>query len=381
MILAAPSAARYRFPICMTRGGRRIFSSLKKRALRRRRRRIGRVFRRCPSVMGDFSDVCPYVPQGSTVGFNTAQYPDCPSEVGQSSNHVTFPGNQIGQYVSPVYRALMDTGIIPAPTATSGCNSSIGSCYNGEVSLPSYWRQELFRIDQSLSANAQANFRYIHDEYSNTVPVPQYGYTQNSFPTIQNRVYGPGLSMVAQFSYAASPSLIHNVNVGYTDSLITFANLPGSAVSLTRPAEIDGSSGLLPIFANGYGNKLPGIAISGNNAVYGGFGFAVDPGYMPWSHTNPIYSVTENTAWNWRKHAMQMGAQWVIFQRNQINGPIGAADRRYAGTADLQQPAVGVFDWQCLCGLCGVRHVWLRWAASFQQDSSQAKVLPALSDP
>ncbi|MBT9333136.1 TonB-dependent receptor [Paracidobacterium acidisoli] len=280
---------------------------------------------------GDFSDVCPYVNYGYSTAFSLAAYPDCPSAQDQNATHVTFPGNQIGgTNIAPVYRALMGTGIIPNPNAISGCNSTAGSCYNSEVSLPTYWREELFRIDQAIGDKTQASFRYIHDEYSNTVPVPQYGYVQNSFPTIQNRVYGPGLSMVARLISTFSPTLINDFTASYTDSTITFADIPGAAVYLARPAALSGTPGLGYIFNNGFGGKLPGIRIAGNNAAYGGFGFATDPGYMPWAHTNPVYSFSDSISKGFGRHALQFGAQWIIFQRNQINGPIGAA------TGDVQ---------------------------------------------
>jgi hypothetical protein len=71
--------------------------------------------------------------------------------------------------------------------------------------------------------------------------------------------------------------------------------------------------------------KIPGISIAGSNAEYGGLGFAVDPGYMPWEHSNPTYAVSDNITKELGRHSLQFGAQWIIFQRNQTNGPIGAA--------------------------------------------------------
>jgi hypothetical protein len=94
--------------------------------------------------------------------------------------------------------ALLGNGIFPLPNATSGCNSTGTSCFNGEVSLPTYWREELFRIDHVINAKWQVGFRYIHDEWDETTPVPQYATTQNTFPTIQNRFYAPGTSYVAR---------------------------------------------------------------------------------------------------------------------------------------------------------------------------------------
>src|SRR6202041_822823 len=308
---------------------------------------------------GDFSDVCPFIPFGSIAGYNRAAYPDCPGNSDQ------FPQ----QDISPIARAILNTGVIPNPTATSGCNSSIGSCYNAEVELPTYWREELFRIDHAINAANQVSFRYIHDEYSATTPTPQYGFVQNSFPTIQNRVHGPGLSLVAQWISTVSPTLVNSFNVSYTDSLLTFTDVPGNFVSLDRPAALNG---LGAIFDNGFGGKLPGIAIKGTNQAYGGFGFSVDPGYAPWEHTNPIYSLSDNTTKTLGRHNLQFGAQGVIFQRNQTNGPIGAA------TGDVQ--GLFTFSNQASANTTGNAFAdFLAWdndgggPSAFQQDSAQGK--------
>lgn len=302
---------------------------------------------------GDFSDVCPAVANGTTTTFSRAKYADCPdATLGGLNGTVptTFPSNQLtynsnlnpSSTLNPNAVAILNTGIIPLPTATSGCNSSGSSCYNGEVSLPTYWREELFRIDHAINSNWSANFRYIHDEWDETTPVPQYAYTQNSFPTIQNRFYAPGLSLVARVSGAFSPTFLNEFVASYTDEYITLRDVPGPGASLARPASLNGSCGttaaacpLGTIFDNNGAGidgvpKIPGISIAGNNAEYGGYGFAADPGYMPWEHTNPTYSFSDNLTKVFGRHNFQFGAQWMIFQRNQTNGPIGAA------TGDVQ---------------------------------------------
>ena len=292
---------------------------------------------------GDFSDVCPMLANGTFAAFSRAQYPDCPDTfLGNQppqtfvNNQFTYPGNT-GVLLNPNALAILSTGIFPLPNASSGCNTTGTACYLADVSLPTYWRQELLRIDHSLNANWQATFRYIHDSWNETTPVPQYAYTQNTFPTIQNSFYAPGQSIVARLSGAFSPTFLNEFVFSYTSSHITLDDVPGTGVTVARPASIDGpcsgvDSGcpLATIFDNnGVGTngvpKIPGISIAGNNAVYGGLGFAVDPGYMPWEHSNPVYSTADNLTKVLGRHSLQFGAQWVIFQRNQTNGPIGAA--------------------------------------------------------
>jgi hypothetical protein len=344
---------------------------------------------------GDFSDVCPAaLNENSSVDFNRTTYPDCP-ESGTELNGTpyTFANNQLtytasGQtetvFLNQNATALLGNGIFPLPNATSGCNSTGTACFNGEVSLPTYWREELFRIDHVINAKWQAGFRYIHDEWNETTPVPQYASTQNSFPTIQNRFYAPGTSYVARLTGAISPTFLNEFIASYTNSHITLADVAGSGVSLARPMALDESCtsaststqcGMRTIFNNG-STKMPGISIAGNNAEYGGYGFATDPGYMPWEHSNPTYSFADNLTKTWRRHNFQFGAQWVIFQRNQTNGPIGAATGDTQGLLTFSNLRGGtgnsfadfLYDYRDAYTPGGQGKV-----ATFQQDSGQGR--------
>ena len=347
---------------------------------------------------GDFSDVCPSVPTGGATQFSRTQYPDCPdSSLGKLSlgstpgtffnNQLNYPFNQ-NVALNNNALTLLNTGIFPLPNATSGCNSTGSACYNADISLPTYWREELFRIDQALNDKWQATFRYIHDEWDQTTPVPQYAFTQNSFATIQNRFYAPGLSLVARLTGAFSSTLLNELVVGYTDSQITLHDIAAPGVDIVRPASLSGpctdpqgiQCPLTTIFNNqGAGvdgvPKLPGVSIAGNNGEYGGLGFAVDPGYMPWEHTNPTYSISDNIDKTLGRHDLQIGALWVIFQRNQTNGPIGAATGDAQGIITFSNVletnstgnAFADFLYQGLAGSGGSP------ISSFEQDSAQAR--------
>ena len=334
---------------------------------------------------GDFSDVCPSVGPGESVAFSTAQYPDCPAanaQQGRVSGETlrTFPGNQMTQYISPTATAFLNAGIIPLPTATSGCNSSGTSCYNAEVTLPLYYREELFRIDHTINDKHVASFRYIHDEYSNTQPIPQYGFVTNNFPTIQNRIYGPGVSWIARLTSIFTPHLLNEFVASYTDSRITFADIPGKDVALDQKTVSEVTSGMTSIFDNGGKGadglaKLPGIVIAGNNAEYGGYGFAVDSAYMPWKHTNPIYSLQDNLTWTWRKHTVQAGAQWVYFQRNQLNDAIGSATGDTQGLITFSNIATVHTTGNAFANFLGWGNSELNGVgpSTYQQDSAQGE--------
>jgi hypothetical protein len=165
-----------------------------------------------PSVaerQGDFSDVCPpdtgWKPASlisAALNIQTAPRPDRAGGFCTGGLISTFANNTI-----PLNRnalLMLGTGIIPLPNATSGCNSTVASCYNAEVSLPTYWREELVRFDHAFTDTLRLNVHYIHDAWNTSTPVPQFAFTQNTFPTIQNDFYGPGVSAVARMTKTLS---------------------------------------------------------------------------------------------------------------------------------------------------------------------------------
>jgi len=302
-----------------------------------------------PSVAersGDFSDVCP----ANNKTFVRAQYPDCPAFPSTSGVNNLQPlfNNQINGPFSQLDRnavAILNTGVIPAPNATSGCNSTIASCYDETVSPPTHWREELFRFDHNFTEKTRLTFRYIHDSWDTVVPTPQWGLIQNNFPTIENQFAGPGISLVARLTQTLSPTLLNEVSFSYTNSTITLQDTDGPGASWQRPSALDAACQAVPfpnsvavanqcpigyLFNNGFDGKMPGIVIGGTNQEYGGTGFGVDAGYMPWSHNNPIYDFADHLSKVIGRHNLQFGAQFVLYQRNQTNSAIGAA------TGDMQ---------------------------------------------
>ena len=317
----------------------------------------------------DFNDVCPL---GGSDNLNRGLYPDCPATI-TSTGLETIPNNQLN--FSPQFGvdksalAILNSNLIPLPNAPYGCNVSVTNfnaaspdpsdpnrCYNAAVSPSTYWREELFRIDQTLNGKgAKLSFRYIHDAWNTTVLTPQWSYlsinhpSAATFPTVQNRFFGPGTSLVARLTQPISNTLLNDLVLSYVNSSITLTdqNGPGGAVFQRENSGIDdplvpsGQAGCDPkisvdpatglpecgigyIFKNGFGGKIPGVAFLGTNAAYGGRGFAVDPSYMPWGHTSPTYAVRDDIGKTLGKHTLQFGAQYVYSQRNQDNNVIGA---------------------------------------------------------
>jgi hypothetical protein len=116
-------------------------------------------------------------------------------------------------------------------------------------------------------------------------------------------------------------------NPAIDQPLVGDASAPGQC---NPSLSVDPASGLPQcaigyLFNNGFGGKMPGINFLGTNAAYGGRGFAADPSYMPWSHSNPTYALRDDVGKTIGKHTLQFGGQYVLAQRNQANNAIGAA--------------------------------------------------------
>lgn len=323
----------------------------------------------------DFSDVCPPVGQEY---INRQQYPDCPAIL-TSAGYNAIPYLESSPVGPPATnglpqatgvdknaRLILNSNLIPLPNSPVGCNYVLpittvlgpddpNRCYVTSVSPSTYWREELFRIDHNLTQKLKLGFRYIHDDWNTTVLTPQWSYLSvtnpaaETFPTIQNRFVGPGISLVASVTHTISPTLLNSIVLSYVNAKITLANRngPGGAQFQRNPAldqplvggssqgcnptlSVDPATGIPEcamgyVFNNGFGGKMPGIAILGTNAAYGGRGFVEDPSYMPWEHSNPTYSVRDDVGKAFGKHTLQFGVQYVYSQRNQDNNVIGAA--------------------------------------------------------
>ena len=319
------------------------------------------------SQVFDFSDVCPLLGTSDSLGFNRQKYPDCPS-LGANPKDLLPIYNLQGQQlngqpanvgVDKNALAILQSNLIPLPNAPTGCSFSVTNldptdpnhCYNAAVSPSTYWREELFRVDQTVTAKIRASFRYVHDSWNTAVLTPQWGVVRNTFPTVENTFTGPGTSLVFRLTDTISSTLLNDLVVSYVNSNITLVdqNGPGGAQFQRNPTldqplvgdpsapgqcnpqlSVDPASGIPQcaigyLFNNGFGGKMPGVNFLGTNAAYGGRGFAADPSYMPWSHTNPTYALRDDIGKSIGKHTLQFGAQYLLAQRNQTNNAIGAA--------------------------------------------------------
>ena len=245
-----------------------------------------------PERMGNFNDLCPGT--------------DCPVEpavLNGAANPLAgqpFPNNQVPIAPGPTVPAL--EALIPAPNV--GANSWLQT-----PTLPTNWREELFRIDHNFTDKIRGSFRYIHDSWAQIYPTPLWT-SGTSFPTVETNFVGPGISMVARLTVTASPSLLNEFVASYTTDHIT----TGLIGAWQRPTGMT-----LGIFQNGFGGKVPGISLNGG--IYSGIN--QDPGYVPNGplNSNPTYTYKDNVTKIIGSHNLQFGGYFVAAQKNEIPQP------------------------------------------------------------
>jgi hypothetical protein len=242
---------------------------------------------------GDFSTLCAHDPA------------DCPNS---GPNPVA---NISAVPISPVGQQLM--GLIPLPNTTLGTypDGTPIPAYAETVSTPTTWREELIRVDHNISDKYRLTFRYIHDSWSTVVPNPLWGVGTSDFQNIQTNFVGPGTSFVARMNANFTPTLLNEFVASYTADHIFLTALNGPA-----PLPAGAMNG---IFDNGFGGKLPGINLTGNNSYDGGDNgvLAQDTGYFPWNNANPTYTYRDNLTKLKGNHTLIFGAYFVAAQKNE----------------------------------------------------------------
>ena len=329
---------------------------------------------------GNFSDVCP----ASSAIFDPAQfkplYPDCPVASHQGGGYIRSSyngqpgtGAPTDQFpVDPTSAALLATGLLPAPNSVGGCNSTVSTasnpaCYVAAVSPSTQWNESLVRIDHNLGATQVLSLRAIYDSWNTNVLTPQWGLVQNSFPTVQNHIEGPGLSLIASLTSALPKGFANRLSLSYVQARIHLTQLAGPGVDLSRPAFLDtscptnssgtpnctmtGGSSVTPVvfpigptgafFDNSFGGKIPALLFKGTNAAYGSHGFNIDTGYTPWTDAIPTYTIRDDVTKTLRKHLVQFGVEAVMAQQNELGAANGLNSGNVQGVITFNDQGAG----------------------------------------
>ncbi len=238
---------------------------------------------------GDFTDVC------TNPHFSES---DCPNV--EDFAHIAVDPN-----AAPLLTMIPEPTITDPAAAYDNCGGI--ACYNDSPAEKTNWREELIRVDHNFSSKQRVTFRYIHDSWNTVVTPPLW--TGYSFPTIQTGFVGPGTSFVARLNSEISPTLLNEFVASYTADHISLTPIAPGVPSRSNAGLT--TTGIFPNF----GDRLPDISVSGNqsfNDFSQGFSYII-----PWTNSNPTYTLRDNLTKVLGKHTFQMGAYAVIAQKNE----------------------------------------------------------------
>jgi hypothetical protein len=256
--------------------------------------RTGDFSDQCPNAVASFAE-CPVVP-----GFTNGSGP----AVGYTPNLNVVPAFAANAQINQALNAL-----IPVANLASGnVGASLDEWYNPPT-LPTHWRQELFKVDQNINDKVRASFRYIHDSWNQQYPVPLWT-NGTSFPTIQTNFSNPGVSMVAHLTANITPTLLNEFVASYTTDHIS--------TNLTGPWQRPSGFPAIGIYDNGFGGKVPGISVADTT-----YSFSEDPGYVPQGplNSNPTFTYRDNLTKVLGSHNFQFGAYVVNAHKNEVPQP------------------------------------------------------------
>jgi Carboxypeptidase regulatory-like domain/TonB-dependent Receptor Plug Domain len=266
---------------------------------------------------GNFSDVCPaagtpFVRDGTTPVGDEVVNINCPAEnggvdVNGNNYYIGFPNNTIpAGLLSPVNSGPILANI-PMP--------NVGHAYLGTSGSPIFWHEELIKVDDSVNSKLRANVRFIHDSWTQSYPISPW--SGSSLPAIGGTLKGPGISLVTTLTATISPSLLNEFVFSYAANHLHLYN---TGTAWQRPASMT----MTGIFENGFNGTIPAIGIGGP----GNFNFAIDPGYLPWNNSNPVYSFHDNMTKILGRHNLQFGGYFAAIEKNEPaeeepNGSLG----------------------------------------------------------
>ena len=308
---------------------------------------------------GDFSDACPapgtpfYRSQTNAPSTYMGNfYPDCPAyqvdptlTTGPYLGFDGFNNNNLngsingGQSQIDIVNSGPLVGLIPQANEPP-------NLFQESWPQITHWHEELFKIDQNFTPKIHGNFRFIHDTWQQWYPISPW--SGSSIPAIGGTIIGPGVSMVANLTATASPTLLNEFVASYTTDHLSL--LQGSN-QWQRPSSMT----MTGIFNNGFGGALPKFVIN-NGQEYsnsgGGQGFTIDTSSAPWFNSNPTYTYKDNVTKIIGKHNLQFGGYFVAAQKNEDASVepqgwlvfTGQGDQSYSGTVGYNSTGNAVAD-------------------------------------
>jgi hypothetical protein len=242
---------------------------------------------------GDFSECDPNSKNYSAVVASGCAVPNNPASNQPFQNDIVP--------IDPTGQALLNA-LVPLPN--NGVNF-----YTAAPSLPTNFREDMFKIDENITDNIRAFFRYTQDAFeSDFVPTL---WSSANFGTVKSKWTSPAKSAVFHLTQTIRPNLLNEFIASFSADVNTVNNYTGydsPAGSINKPD----SFLLKTLFpANQLQPKLPGISVDGGVP----FSFAESTGFE-FFFWDPQPAIKDNLIWSHGAHTVKTG---MFLLYNHIN--------------------------------------------------------------
>ena len=208
-----------------------------------------------------------------------------------------FPGNTIpSNLIDPNVVLMLNAGTFPHPNLGT-------SQYISSISQPTDVREDLVRIDHSITSKYQLMGHYVHDAVTQTYFPPLWG--DSSYPTVGTAMNNPSWAAVIKLTQTLSPNLLNETSLNYNGNTIHLDPVGVSA----QPSGWSATT-FFPL-ANNVGSRMPEIQLGSP------YGTTWSSSYFPWKNSFNDYQIRDDLSWNKNRHQFKFGFSYMRALKNQ----------------------------------------------------------------
>jgi hypothetical protein len=215
-----------------------------------------------------------------------------------------FPNNAIpGTLLDP--NALLFNTLKNIPAATNPVTDQVTPAAG---KIPTYVREDLFRIDHNINDKWQLFGHFIHDAVSQNYATVLWN--SDSYPTVGSNFGNPSYDSTIKLTGSLTPNVLLEVAFNYDGNKIAILPVAEGGGNFAIPSGWSAGN----YFQNQNAlNRLPNITLSTFNTTWG-------PGNDPWTNGAEDYNEVVNLSVTKGKHALKFGGGYNRYTKNQING-------------------------------------------------------------
>ena len=215
-----------------------------------------------------------------------------------------FPNNLIpGDLLDA--NALLFNSMKNVPAATNGDDTYTPTAGK----LPTFVREDLFRMDHSINDKWQIFGHFLHDSVSQNYGTILWG--SDSYPSVGSNFVNPSYMTVIKLTGTLSPNVLLEAAVNYDGNKIKISPVAAGGGSFVKPS--GWNTGSYFAAKNNDLNRMPNFTFNTFNTTWG-------PGNDPWKNGAEDFNESANLSWSKGKHAMKFGMAYNRYTKNQING-------------------------------------------------------------